>query len=105
MASLGHENKSQTTLKDQETRQPTPVLVADEKLVSSSSSSDHHGDHTAVAPTPKEDLDVVDEKKDIVPEDNGEPVYVTGLPFWLIIIALCLAVFVLAIGMLWSLLG
>jgi len=98
MASLQHENKSQTTLRDQETRQTTPVPVAAEKDVGSSSSSSHHGEHTAVANTPKDDLDVVNEKKEIVPEGNGEPVYITGLPFWSIIVALCLAVFVLAIG-------
>lgn len=36
----------------------------------------------------------------ITTPDNGEAelVYPTGLPFWLIVLSLCLAVFVLALG-------
>jgi hypothetical protein len=100
MATSTQDNRSQTTLKDQETRHPTPVLVNDEKPINSSSSSSHNGDNTAVANTPQEALDVVDEKKEVEVEGDEEIVYITGLPFWLIIVALCLAVFVLAIGML-----
>lgn len=74
-----------------------PTQSEDERatMQAPSGTSDPSVPSTASVDTPKE-------KEEIVVKDDGEKeiVYITGLPFWLILIALCLAVFVLAIGML-----
>lgn len=74
------------------TKDSTPTLTnaGDEKVLDSSSTS--NGEVTLPVTPENEKTETVEEATE------AELVYPTGLPFWLIVIGLCLAVFVLAIG-------
>lgn len=78
----------------------TPIFLKEEKgtPLDSSSSSSHNIDKVVDPRISDEDTKQTQATKQSEVDENGEPVYITGLPFWLILIALCLAVFVLAIG-------
>lgn len=92
---------STTTTLDEKATVPSIHETNEGKLHDSSSSSslshkkELNGNNDGLA-TAKDDGEAT--KVEGVGEDK-EPVYPTGLPFWLIIFALCLAVFVLAIGL------
>lgn len=66
--------------------------VGDEKQFDSTSTSNNGDTTVPVTPENAENTETPENTEDV------EPVYPKGLPFWLITISLCLAVFVLAIG-------